>query len=185
MAIRRRKKTTAAPRRRRTTTKAAAPARRRTRRVSRKRGMLSEIFDARSASAGAMITLEGAAGGVGAHFLGKILPNTMSPQYKALVQLGAGFATATLLKRPNLGAGMAAIGTVDLLRGVGFLAEDGVNYANGMDSLPMVLNEGEAMYLSEASDMYLSENYYLSEDDEYSQSAGTGYEVGYYPEFGM
>jgi hypothetical protein len=65
------------------------------------------------------------------------------------------------------------------------LAEDGVNYANGMDSLPMVLNEGEAMYLSEASDMYLSENYYLSEDDEYSQSAGTGYEVGYYPEFGM
>jgi len=186
MAIRRRKKTTAAPRRRRTTTKSATPARRRTRRVSRKRGMLSEIFDARSASAGAMITLEGAAGGVGAHFLGKILPATMSPQYKALIQLGAGFATATVLKRPNLGAGMAAIGTVDLLRGVGFLAEDSsVNYANGMDSLPMVLNEGEAMYLSEASDMYLSENYYLSEDDEYSQSAGTGYEVGYYPEFGM
>jgi hypothetical protein len=132
--------------------------------------MLSEIFDARSASAGAMITLEGAAGGVGAHFLGKILPGT----------------TATLLKRPNLGAGMAAIGTVDLLRGVGFLAEDSsVNYANGMDSLPMVLNEGEAMYLSEASDMYLSENYYLSEDGEYSESAGSDYEVGYYPEFGM
>jgi hypothetical protein len=81
---------------------------------------------------------------------------------------------------------MAAIGTVDLLRGVGFLAEDNTaEWASGMDSLPMVLNEGEAMYLSEASDMYLSENYYLSADDEYNESAGSDYEVGYYPEFGL
>lgn len=181
----RKKATSAAPRRRRRTT-AAAPARRRTRRVSRKRGMLSEIFDAKSAQAGAMITLEGAAGGVGAHFLGKILPAGLSAQNKALIQLGAGFVTATVLKRPNLGAGMAAIGTVDLLRGVGFLAEDNsAEWAQGMDSLPMVLNEGEAMYLSENGDMYLSENYYLSEGDEYSESAGSDYEVGYYPEFGL
>lgn len=183
MARRKTTRKVSAPKRRRTT-RAAAPARRRTRRVSRKRGMLSEIFDAKSAQAGAMITLEGAAGGVGAHFLGKILPAGLTAQNKALIQLGAGFVTATLLKRPNLGAGMAAIGTVDLLRGVGFLAEDNTaNWASGMDSLPMVLNEnGDPMYLSEGEDMYLSEDYYLSEDFE---SAGTNYEVGYYPEFGL
>lgn len=179
-------KRTSAPKRRRSP-RAAAPARRRTRRVSRKRGMLSEIFDAKSAQAGAMITLEGAAGGVGAHFLGKILPAGLSAQNKALIQLGAGFVTATVLKRPNLGAGMAAIGTVDLLRGVGFLADDSsADYASGMDSLPMVLNEnGDPLFLSEGSDMYLSEDYFLSEGDEYSESAGSDYEVGYYPEFGL
>jgi hypothetical protein len=73
MAIRKRRtvKRTSAPRRR--TTKATAP-KRRTRRVSRKRSMLSEFFDPKSAQAAAMVTLEGAAGGVGAHFLGKSLP---------------------------------------------------------------------------------------------------------------
>jgi hypothetical protein len=49
----------------------------------------------------------------------------------------------------------------------GLLAE-GANYADSMDSLPMVLNEGEAMYLQEGSDMYLAENDY-------------NYNVGYYP----
>ena len=187
MARRKTTRKTAAPRRRRRTT-AVAP-KRRTRRVSRKRSMLSEFFDPKSAQAGAMIALEGAAGGVGAHFLGKILPGTISPQYKAVIQMGAGFATATMFKRPNLGAGMAAVGAVDLLRGIGFLAEDDntAQWAQGMDSLPMVLNEGEAMYLSQGGDAYsLAENYYLSEgDDEYSESDGLNYSVGYYPEFGM
>jgi hypothetical protein len=85
-----------------------------------------------------------------------------------------------MFKRPILGAGMASVGVVELLKSVNFLAENNGNWASGMDSLPMVLNEGEAMYLSE-NPMYLSENYYLSEDFE---SAGSDYEVGYYPEFG-
>jgi len=175
------RKRTSTPRRK--TRRAAAPARRRTRRVSRKRGMLSEFFDPRSAQAAAMVTLEGAAGGVGAHFLGKILPATISAQNKGIIQVGAGFVTAAMLKRPILGAGMAAVGVVDLLRGVGFLAEGDYNYANGMDSLPMVLNEGEAFALSEGFD--LSEGgYYLSEGGEYDESPGIGYEVGYFPEFG-
>jgi hypothetical protein len=146
--------------------------------------MLSEFFDPRSAQAAAMVTLEGAAGGVGAHFLGKILPTSISAQNKGIIQVGAGFVTAAMLKRPILGAGMAAVGVVDLLRGVGFLAEDdNYDYASGMDSLPMVLNEGEAYALSEGN-MYLSDGFYLSEDDEYRESAGSDYEVGYYPEFG-
>jgi hypothetical protein len=146
--------------------------------------MLSEFFDPRSAQAAAMVTLEGAAGGVGAHFLGKILPTSISAQNKGIIQVGAGFVTAAMLKRPILGAGMAAVGVVDLLRGVGFLAEDSnYDYASGMESLPMVLNEGEAYALSEGN-MYLSDGFYLSEDDEYRESAGSDYEVGYYPEFG-
>jgi len=183
MAIRRKstRKRTTAPRRR--TTRAAAPAKRRTRRVTRKRSMLSEFFDPKSAQAAAMVTLEGAAGGIGAHFLGKILPANISAQNKGIIQVGAGFITAAMLKRPVLGAGMAAVGAVDLLRGVGFLAEDSdYNYANAMDSLPMVLNEGEAYALAEGSEFNLAEGYYLSEND--FESDGTGYEVGYFPEFG-
>jgi len=181
MAIRRKRTTkrTTAPRRR--TTRAAAP-KRRTRRVSRKRSMLSEFFDPKSAQAAAMVTLEGAAGGVGAHFLGKILPGNLSAQNKGIITVGAGFVTAAVMKRPILGAGMAAVGAVDLLRGVGFLAEDSASWASGMDSLPMVLNEGEAMYLSQGYD--LAEGFDLAEGDMY-ESSGQDYMVGYYPEFGL
>jgi len=140
--------------------------------------MLSEFFDPKSAQAAAMVTLEGAAGGVGAHFLGKILPQNLSAQNKGIITVGAGFVTAAMFKRPTLGAGMAAVGAVDLLRGVGFLAEnDSYNWASGMDSLPMVLNEGEAYALAEGFD--------LSEGGEYDESTGQDYMVGYYPEFGL
>jgi len=168
MARRRTTRKRATTTRKRRTTRAAAPARR-TRRVSRRRSMLSEFFDPKSAQAAAMVSLEGAAGGVGAHFLGKVLPGNLSAQNKGLITIGAGFITTAMFKRSNLGAGMAAVGAVDLLRGVGFLAEGDYNYANGMDSLPMVLNEGEAYALSEGYDL----------------AEGMDYEVGYFPEFGM
>ena len=137
--------------------------------------MLSEFFDPKSAQAAAMVSLEGAAGGVSAHFLSKVLPANLSAQNKGIITIGAGFITTAVFKRPNLGAGMAAVGAVDLLRGVGFLAEGDYNYANGVDSLPMVLNEGEAYALSEGYD--LAEGFDLSE--------AADYEVGYYPEFGL
>jgi hypothetical protein len=130
-----------------------------------------------------MVTLEGAAGGIGAHFLGKILPASISAQNKGIIQVGAGFVTAAMLKRPILGAGMAAVGVVDLLRGVGFLAEgEEYNYAADMSSLPMVLNEGEAFALSEGFDLSESNGMYLSEMD--YESDGSNYEVGYFPQFG-
>ena len=179
MARRRTTRKRATTTRKRTrTTRAAAPARRTTRRVSRRRSMLSEFFDPKSAQAAAMVSIEGAAGGVGAHFLTKILPANLSAQNKGIITIGAGFITSAMFKRPNLGAGMAAVGAVDLLRGVGFLAEgDEYNYANGMDSLPMVLNEGEVYALSEGFD--LAEGGFDLAEGEYD------YEVGYFPEFGM
>jgi hypothetical protein len=175
------RKKTATPRRRRTT---ALTTTRRTRSVkrrgTRRRSLAADFFNPAQAKEAAMVAVEGAAGGIGAHFLAKILPSTMSPQTKGLATVGAGFVTAAVLRRPILGAGMAAVGVVTLLKDINFLAEDNLaEWSSGMESLPMVLNEGEAYALSQSYD--LADSYDLAEDFE---SAGTGYEVGYYPEFG-
>lgn len=156
-----RRKSATTTRRRRSVAKPVA----RRRRTTRKKGLLSELLNPAMATGGAKVLISGAVGGVGATFLNKILPATTSPEMKALYGVGAGFFTATLLKMPNVGAGMSAVAVSDLLKGKGLLSEN-YNYANDMGSLPMVLNEGEAMYL--ADNMYLAENEY-------------GYNVGYYP----
>jgi hypothetical protein len=157
-----RRKSAAPARRRRTTAK--APIRRR--RSTRKKGLLSEMFNPAMASGAAKTLLSGAVGGLGAGLLGKVLPATTSVEMRAVYTLGAGFFTSTVFKLPNVGAGMAAVAVKELLGAKGLLAE-GANYADSLDSLPMVLNENEAMYLQEGSDMYLAEDY--------------SYNVGYYP----
>jgi len=163
-----RKRTTrrkAAPMRRRRTTAKAAPMRRR--RTTRKKALLSELFNPIQAQGAAKVLLSGAVGGLGAGLLNKVLPATTSTEMRAVYTLGAGFISATVFKLPNVGAGMAAVGVRDLLTTKGLLSED-TNFASDLDSLPMVLNENEAMYLQESSDMYLAENDY-------------SYNVGYYP----
>jgi len=163
MAIRKRttarRKSTAPARRRRTAVK-AAPRRRR----ATKKGLLAEFFNPAQAQGAAKVLLSGAVGGLGAGLLQKILPSTTSVEMRAVYTLGAGFVTSTAFKLPNVGAGMAAVAVRDLMSAKGLLAES-ANYADSMESLPMVLNEGEAMYLQEGSDMYLAESY----------------DVGYYP----
>ena len=168
----RRKATTT--RRKRPTT-AARPKRRVAR---RKKGMLAEMFNANMAQAGGKVVLSGAIGGVGAGLLNKLLPDTMTTKTKAFYTLAGGFVTATVLKMPNVGAGMAGVGMFNLFQESGFLAE-GINYADDIEALPMVLDENGAGYLQE---MYLQENngMYLQEDNELS------YDVGYYGSgFGM
>lgn len=157
-----RRKSAAPARRRRTTAK--APIRRR--RTTRKKGLLSEMFNPAMASGAAKTLLSGAVGGLGAGLLGKVLPATTSVEMRAVYTLGAGFFTSTVFKLPNVGAGMAAVAVKELLGAKGLLAE-GANYADSLDSLPMVLNENEAMYLQESGDMYLAEDY--------------SYNIGYYP----
>lgn len=184
MAVRRTtKRKTSAPARRRTTrrTTAAAPTRRR-KRVTRKKSMLSELFNPAMAQAGGKAVISGAVGGASAGLLDKFLGTTMTPNKKAFITLGAGFLSATILKMPNLGAGMAGVAAYNLFNNSGMLAEnydfDQYAYADEIESLPMVLNEnGDALALSE-NDMYLSENdMYLSEGV---------YNVGYYePGFGQ
>jgi hypothetical protein len=175
MAIRR-KRTTAV--KKRTTRRRSTPVKTTRRVTRRKKGMLSEFFSPQTAQAGAKIVLSGAIGGIGAGFLSKLIPGSVSPEMKSLYILGAGFVTATVLKMPNVGAGMSAIGAYEIFKSKGFLAEDSeYDYANSMESLPMVLNEDQALYLQENYGMYLSEDYSLAEDDD-------SYNVGYYPEFG-
>lgn len=163
-----RRKTTArrksaAPARRRRTVAKAAPRRRRS---TAKKGLLSEMFNPAMASGAAKTLLSGAVGGLGAGLLGKVLPATTGVEMRAGYTLAAGFITSTVFKLPNVGAGMAAVAVKELMTAKGLLSE-GANYADSMDSLPMVLNENEAMYLNEGM--------YLAEDQNYS------YDVGYYP----
>ena len=136
--------------------------------------MLSELFSPVAATSGAKVLLSGAVGGLGAGLVGKLFPATTTPEMKAVYTGVAGFVTSTMLKMPNVGAGMAGVAAYNLFTAKGLLADD-YNYANDMSALPMVLNEGEAMYLAE-NNMYLAEdgNMYLAEDD-------FSYNVGYYP----
>lgn len=157
-----RRKSATTTRRRRSTT--ARPVARR-RRSTRKKGLLSEMFSPAMATGGAKVLISGAIGGVGATFLNKLLPATTTPEMKAVYGIGAGFVASTLLKMPNVGSGMSAVAVAELFKTKGLLSEN-YGYASDLQSLPMVLNEGEAMYLSE-DNMYLSEDY--------------GYNVGYYP----
>lgn len=150
------------------------------RRVSRrKKGMLAELFNPAMANAGGRSILSGAIGGATAGVLNKLLPDSIDPKMKAFYTIGAGFITATVMKLPNVGSGMAGVGMYNLLSSGGFLAEDGnYNYAEPIEQLPMVLNENGAMYLQE-NPMYLQEPFYLSENN-------LSYDVGYYePGFGL
>jgi hypothetical protein len=162
-------------RKRRTTKKAPVRAKRRVTR--RKKGMLSELFNPAMATAGGRTVLSGAIGGAGAAMLNKLLPDTMDPKTKAFYTIGAGFVTATMMKLPNVGAGMSGVGMFNLLTAGGFLAENGeigFDYADPIEALPVVLDENGADYLQD-NGMYLADNgLYLAEENDYS------YDVGYY-----
>lgn len=161
--------------------KTATPPKRK-RRASKKKGMLSELWDKKSATAGAKCLVSGAIGG-GASVLVEKIFATQTDQNKALIIAGVGFATATMLKAPYVGAGMGAIAMYKLLEGAGMLAESDYlqegSWADVSD-LPMVLNEnGEATsdYLQEGN--IPMENVYMNESD-YLQENDNSYDVGYY-----
>ena len=144
--------------------------------VKRSKGMLSELFNPIMAQAAGKAVLSGAIGGASAGMMIKLLPDSMDLKMKSFYCIGGGFIAATLLKMPNLGAGAAGVGMYNLLTSGGFLAEDSAfSYADEIESLPMVLNEGD----------YLQENGYLQEDYLQENSGGSNYGVGYFPEFGM
>jgi hypothetical protein len=167
-----RKRTTVAKRRAPRRSVAKRPTVRR--RTTRKKGFLSEMFNPMQAQASAKVLISGAIGGVGAGLLSKVYPTTTTPQMKALYTIAGGFIASVALKMPNVGAGMAGVGVFNLLQSQGMLAEGEYNYANDLEALPMVLNEGEMNYLAED---YLSEDY-LSEEEE------NEYQVPYAPAYG-
>ena len=150
-----------------------SPIRSKKRVTRRKKGMLAELFNPAMAQAGGRAVLSGAIGGASAGVLTKLLPESIDPKMKSFYIIGAGFITATMLKLPNVGSGMAGVGLYNLMNAGGFLSENGnYDYAEPIEQLPMVLNENGAMYLQE-NPMYLQEPFYLSEND-------LSYDVGYY-----
>ena len=143
-----------------------APAKRKTKRraPSKKAGMLSELFNPKMFEAGARATASGAVGGAVMLGMDKLLVN-QTDVTKNLVGFGLSLITATALKAPNVGSGMAGARMYKLMENAGFLAEDDqylqeYQYSTGIEQLPMVLNEnGEELYLSQDQDgMYLEEN---------------------------
>jgi hypothetical protein len=128
--------------------------------------MLAEMFNPAMVQNSAKAMMSGAVGGFASVTIMKLTPQ-QTPTTQALILGGAAFASAALLKMPNLAAGMSAIAVYRLMDNAGMLADDMdlANYADPIEALPMVLNEdgSENMYLAALSrgddDMYLSENY--------------------------
>ena len=162
--------------RRKTTLSKRTSAARPRRRVTRKKGMLSELFNPAMAQAGGKAIVSGALGGVGAGLLNKFFPEDTDPKMKGAYTIAAGFLTATLLKLPNVGSGMAGVGMYNLMSQSGFLSEgetSEVEYADEIEALPVVLDEDMTAYLQE-------DGMYLQEDGMYLQEDGLSYDVGYY-----
>jgi hypothetical protein len=133
-----------------------------------RKGMLSEFFNPGEAKNGAKAVFSGAIGGLSAGLIDKAFSG-QEPTNRALIQIGGGFVLATMLKMPNVGAGMAAIGAYNLLKTPLGLAENGnANYANPIEALPMFLNEnGEAVSLAEG-EYFLSDNAEMLSAGEYA-----------------
>jgi hypothetical protein len=161
---------------RKTSRKAYEPKRRK-RRTSKK-GLLSEAFDKKQATAGAKAVISGAVGGGVAIVIEKIVTSGATPMDKdkqALITGVAGFLTATILKYPNVGAGMGAIALYKYMDHAGFLADD-ITWADEMEMLPAVLNDGDDLYLQAQE-----EALYLQDNDLYLQDHNSAsYDVGYY-----
>ena len=143
------------------------------RRRRAKKSMLSDFMSPTMAKAGAKATISRAVGGAGAGLLSKLLPATYTEKQKGGIQILAGFLTTTLVKLPNVGAGMSAIGMYNILTDAGFLSEGGdyesYNYAEEIEMLPPVLSEQEGMYLQEQEGMYLQDSgMYLQDDNPFS-----------------
>ena len=156
---------------RRAYTTRTTPTRRRRR---TKKSMLSDFMSPTMAKAGAKATISGAVGGAGAGLLSKLLPATYTEKQKGGIQILAGFLTTTLVKLPNVGAGMSAIGMYNILTDAGFLSDSGeydsMSYAEDIEMLPPVLSEAEGMYLQEQDGMYLQDQggMYLQDDNPFS-----------------
>jgi hypothetical protein len=150
-------------RRKTTTARRRTPARKTTtvrrRRTPAKKGMLSELFNPKLAQSSAKAMASGAAGGFAAATILKMTPNQTATMQN--VYLGAtAFVAASMLKAPNVAAGITGVTIFRLMESSGMLNDDFMeaDFAEPIEALPMVLNEDGS------ENMYLSEQMYLSED---------------------
>lgn len=123
-------------------------------------------------------------GAVVAGYLNKLIPATVNDKITAAAKVGLGLALPMLVKNNKLvagaGAGMIAVGSVDLLKSFGalsgdfdipvingdilsgdILAEDRLSVINGDDDIPVI--NGDMDDLGEDTDM--GEDFLSGEDD--------------------
>jgi len=154
-ARKRRRRSTGVKRRRRSTAH-LTPARRKHSR--RRRSSLREnTLSARGGYANlAMQFLEAGAGGVAAKIVGNFLP-VKNIWLKSLAGAGLSVITATQLKRPILGAGMAAQFASDLIRSLNVVP--GLNEMEETDFLNGELSQPNMVYLAPSGEpVFLAED---------------------------
>jgi len=155
-ARRKRRRSTGIKRRRRVTASYSPAKRKHTRR--RRRSSLREgTLSARGGYANmALQFLEAGAGGVAAKIVGNYLP-VKNMWLKAAAGAGLSVLTATQLKRPILGAGMAAQFASDLIRSLNVVP--GLNEMEETDFLSGELNEPNMVYLAPSGEpVFLADN---------------------------
>jgi hypothetical protein len=139
---------------RRKTARRAYMPKRRTRRRTRKKGMLSELFNARVSGAGAML-------------LEKVLSDNLTESQKGAYQIAAGFLTAAIFKKGYAGAGMSAIGISKLI--------------DDNDLLGEMMSNNHYSNVDMSQPLFLDENHYLADDMLADMHTPSAYDVGYFP----
>lgn len=123
------------------------------------------MFSPATAMSSGKAILSGMVGGAGSRMISKLIPeeNTLT---QGLVQLGASFMVASVLKMPNVGAGMAGAYGAKLVDKLTGTMSENADYseADGLDQYPDALDEnGTPMFLSEDGNFYYLEEMELAE----------------------
>lgn len=143
----------------------------RRRRGTRKKGFLSDMVTPAETKGAFRALAGGVGGGIAAALLRRITAGKLNPIWGVLTPFVGGFVAATVLKSPNIGAGLAAVGASQLMQELGLGEKDDMylqdnNYAQDIKQLPAALDvNGQPM----------------GEDEMDLQD---GYQVDYAPEFG-
>ena len=153
------------------------------------KGLLGELWTPAAARKAGTSTMAGFGGG----FIGKgidvLVNNVVKPKHSMInigILLAAGFATSALLRRPELGAGIASVagwkigsmffGKMELADG------ENVAYARDIARMPKVLDAtGQPMADGEE---YLQDALDLQDDNSIDLQEGIDYQVDYAPEYG-
>jgi len=152
MAKKRRKKSSAPK-----TTRKVKAVRRRGKR--RSKGMLSEFFTPATAMQAGKTVLSGAVGGGMSIVMDMAMPN-QTVLNRGLYKVLGGFVFASVLRMPNVGAGMAAVGTYQILSDSFGLSENG-DWSDPIEALPMFMSEDGMMLSQNDVDAMLSDGGYL------------------------
>jgi len=160
----------------------------RRRRPAAKKGFLADLFTPAAARSGATTLTQGAIGGFSGYYLAKILPATFQPWQKSAVLFGASYLTSTLLKKPQVAAGMAGMAGAELAMQLDSgMSESGFDgWTDPIYEMPPMLNDYApfADEYSLADEFSLSDEYSLSDDGlnfvNTPNFPRTGYSPSYY-----